>query len=135
MQAVVFTYASKLLSCMGDNIVLEKSKTFAQEIIKVYKLLIKQNEFILSKQLLRSGTSIGANIEESVGAYSTKEFPVKLSIAYKEAREAKYWLELVRNEYTIPNCEEMINLCEEIIKLLGKSISTTRKRYQITSKH
>jgi four helix bundle protein len=120
---------------MKENIVLNKSKDFAKEIIFINKILILQKEFVISKQLLRSGTSIGANLEESVGAYSDKEFPVKLGIAYKEARETKYWLELIKDSYKINDIQLTINHCEEIIKLLGKSLSTIRKKNKLLSKY
>ena len=81
---------------MKDNIIQQKSYKFAIEIIELYKYLVgTKKEFVLSKQLLRSGTSIGANIEEAVGGQSKKDFISKISIAYKEARETKYWLEVI----------------------------------------
>lgn len=76
-----------------DNIVIDKSYKFAIRIVKLYQFLVSEhNEYILSKQILRSGTSIGANVEEAIGGQSSKDFKAKLSIAYKEARETKYWL-------------------------------------------
>ena len=84
----------------ADNVILDKSKKFAIRIIKAYKFLMEKNEYVLSKQLLRSGTSIGANIKESVYAQSTADFISKLSIALKEAGETEYWIELlVESEY------------------------------------
>ena len=74
-----------------ENIILSKSFNFALEIITIYKILISDKEFIISKQLLKSGTSIGANINESVSAESKKDFLHKLTIGLKEARETKYW--------------------------------------------
>jgi four helix bundle protein len=77
---------------MKENVVKEKSYAFALLIVKIYKKLSnEQREFILSKQLLRSDTSIGANIEEGVGAISKKEFIAKLQISYKKAKETIYW--------------------------------------------
>jgi four helix bundle protein len=79
-----------------DNIIQDKSFAFEVRIVNAHKFLQKESlEFILSKQLLRSGTSIGANIEEAIGAQSKADFIPKLSIAYKEARETKYWLRLL----------------------------------------
>jgi four helix bundle protein len=78
-----------------DNIVLNKSFDFALEIIELYKILKSKNEFVISKQLLRSGTSIGANVEEATAAQSKKDFATKMSIASKEARETRYWLRLL----------------------------------------
>ena len=78
-----------------NNIIQEKSFSFAIRIVKVYKYLVSaQNEYVLSKQLLRSGTSIGANIEESIGGQSTADFLSKISISYKEARESIYWIKI-----------------------------------------
>ncbi|GAB7257032.1 hypothetical protein OBPA_14970 [Polaribacter sp. OB-PA-B3] len=81
-----------------DNIIQTKSYNFAVRIIKLYKHLSQEKkEFVLSKQLLRSGTSIGANIEEAIGGQSRKDFLAKLTIAYKEARESHYWIRLLKD--------------------------------------
>jgi four helix bundle protein len=83
---------------MKENIVRDKSYAFAIRIVNAYKFLCEQRkEFVLSKQLLRSGTSVGANIEEAIGGQSRKDFFAKLSIAYKEARETQYWIKLLRD--------------------------------------
>ena len=80
-----------------DNIIQTKSYDFALRIVKLYKHLSQEKkEFVLSKQLLRSGTSIGANIEEAIGGQSRKDFFAKLTIAYKEARESHYWIRLLK---------------------------------------
>jgi four helix bundle protein len=82
----------------NDNVVQVKSYSFAIRIVEVYKYLISENkEFVLSKQLLRSGTSIGANVEEAIGGQSRKDFFAKLTIAYKEARESHYWIRLLKD--------------------------------------
>ncbi|MCZ6900993.1 MAG: four helix bundle protein [Bacteroidetes bacterium] len=115
---------------MKENIVLDKSYSFAVEIVKAYQHLSKKKkEFILSKQLLRSGTSIGANIEEAVGGYSKKDFTAKLSIAYKEARETKYWLRLLKdtNYLNSNNYESLFNNCDELLRLLYSIINSSRK--------
>ena len=79
-----------------ENIVMNKSKAFAIRIIKLYKYLCEtKNEYVLSKQILRSGTSIGANIKEAQSGQSRKDFKAKIYIAYKEASETEYWLELL----------------------------------------
>ena len=81
-----------------ENIVVEKSYAFALRIVKMYKYLLKKHrEYDLSRQVFRSGTSIGANVEEAVGGQPTKHFIPKLSISYKEARETHYWIRLLRN--------------------------------------
>ena len=114
---------------MKENIIQQKSYKFAIEIITLYKYLTeKKKEFILSKQVLRSGTSIGANVEEAIGGQSRKDFSAKLSIAYKEARETNYWLSLIRetNYMTKEELKEIFNQCEEIIKIIGKIQVTIR---------
>lgn len=81
---------------MKENIIQIKSYDFAIRIVELYEFLSEEKkEFILSKQLLRSGTSIGANIEEAIGGQSRKDFFAKLSISYKEARETHYWIRLL----------------------------------------
>ena len=80
---------------MKQSLIKEKSYSFALQIIRLYKSLLKQNEFVLPKQLLRSGTSIGANIEEALAGQSRADFLSKMSIASKEARETNYWLRFI----------------------------------------
>ncbi len=83
---------------MKENIVKDKSYEFAVRIVNLYKHLSRdKKEFVLSKQILRSGTSVGANVEEAIGGISTADFRAKLSIAYKEARETVYWLRLLHD--------------------------------------
>jgi four helix bundle protein len=79
----------------SENKILDLSFDFAIQIIELYKILIEHEEFVLSKQLLRSATSIGANVEEANAAQTKKDFITKMSIASKEARETKYWLRLL----------------------------------------
>ncbi len=81
-----------------DNIIQTKTYDFSIRIIKLYIYLSKdKKEFVLSKQILRCGTSIGANVEEAIGGCSRNDFLVKIAIAYKEAREARYWIRLLRD--------------------------------------
>ncbi len=83
---------------MKENIIQIKSYAFAVRIVKVYKYLCEEKkEYVLSKQLLRSGTSIGANIEEAIGGQTDKDFFAKLNIAYKEAIETHYWIRLLND--------------------------------------
>ena len=114
-----------------DNIIVQKSYAFALEIIKLYKILVDKKEFVLSKQILRSGTSIGANIHEAVASESKKDFVHRLGIAVKEARETSYWLSLLRDSSYITNDEfNRLNIsCDEIIKILNSIILTTKERY------
>src|SRR5215208_2375340 len=103
-----------------ENIVVQKSYAFALEIIKLYKQLIEKKEFVLSKQMLRSGTSIGANIHEAIASQSKRDFVHKLAIAVKEARETSYWLNLLKDSDYISKDEfnKLNSLCDEIIKIL-----------------
>ncbi len=106
-----------------NNIIQQKSFEFAIRIVNLYKYLtFEKKEFVLSKQLLRSGTSIGANIEESIGGQSDKDFLSKLSISYKETRETMYWLRLLQatNYLTKQQTDSLLNDAEEICKILGK---------------
>jgi four helix bundle protein len=112
---------------VGGNIVFIKSKKFALRIIKLYKHLSdNKKEFVLSKQLLRCGTSIGANISEAVNSMSKKEFIAKMNISLKESAETEYWLELLRDsEYiTKAEYESINNDCSEIKSLLISIIKT-----------
>ena len=113
---------------MSKSITFDKSKAFTLRIIKLYNYLkVTHNEFVLSKQILRAGTSIGANIAEAEFAISTKDFLSKLYIALKEAAETKYWLDLLNDaEYITKEQFDSINSdCEEIIKLLTSITKTT----------
>jgi len=112
-----------------DNIVQEKSYLFAVRIVKLYKYLCEEKkEYTLSKQLLRSGTSIGANIEEAIGGQTEKDFFAKLTISYKEARETHYWLRLLTDtEYLTNNqSKDLLTDVEELLKIIG-SIQKTMK--------
>ena len=115
---------------MKENIIQQKSYAFAVKIIELYKYLVgTKKEFILSKQLLRSGTSIGANVEEALGGQSKKDFISKLSIAYKEARETKYWLSLLREAkyMTQEELSPFLESCEELLKIIGKIQKTSKE--------
>ncbi|MEO6694368.1 MAG: four helix bundle protein [Ignavibacteria bacterium] len=114
---------------LKENIAKDKSYKFALRIIKLYKFLIdSRKEYVLSKQILRCGTSIGANIEESVGCSTKKDFVNKISIAYRESRETKYWLNLLYDSKYIEkkSYDSMVSDCEELIKLTGKIISSSK---------
>mgnify|MGYP003826382077 CR=1 FL=1 len=113
-----------------SNVISEKSIKYALRIIDLYKYLsTEKKETVLSKQILRCGTSIGANIEESLGGSTRKDFLNKLSIAYKESRETKYWLILLykSNYITKPMFDSMHKDCEELCKILSSIILTTKK--------
>ncbi len=116
----------------SDSIIAKKAYSFALEIIKLYKQLIaNKKEFVLSKQILRSGTSIGANINEALAGQSKRDFIHKLSIALKEARETSYWLNLLKDSDFITSIEfdKLNSVCNEIIKILNSIIITTKEKY------
>lgn len=112
-----------------DNLVQKKSFEFSLSIIQLYKKLQNEREYIISKQLLRSGTSIGANIEEAIGGQSKKDFLSKISISLKEARETKYWLKLLAmsdiTEINVTSHQEDIF---ELVNILSAIVKTTRSR-------
>ncbi|MEO6406879.1 MAG: four helix bundle protein [Ferruginibacter sp.] len=114
-----------------ENIIVTKTYAFALQIVLVYKELSKKNEYVLSKQLLRCGTSIGANIHEAVASESKKDFIHKLGIGLKEARECSYWLRLLKDTQYIDNehFETLLKSCNEIIRILNSIILTTKERY------
>ena len=114
---------------MKDNILLDKTFTFAIRVVNAYKYLVDEHrEFVLSKQFLRSGTSIGANSEEAVGGQSRNDFAAKLAIAYKEARETKYWIRLLHatGYFKKYQAESLSDDAEELLRILGKILITTK---------
>ena len=109
-----------------ENKIVEMSFDFALQIIELYKQLIEKKEFIISKQLLRSSTSLGANIEEAIAGQSRKDFISKMSIASKEARETKYWLRLLdRSKLVNLDFSAYINSIEHLVNILTKIVKTT----------
>lgn len=112
-----------------DNVIQIKSYEFALRVVKLYKHLSQEKkEYVLSKQLLRSGTSIGANVEEAIGGQSRKDFFAKLSISYKEARESHYWIRLLRDSDYLSEKESasLLKDIEEILKIIGSIQKTIR---------
>ena len=115
---------------MKENLILDKSKAFALRVIRLYQYLCEtKKEYILSKQVLRSGTSIGANAKEAAHAQSKADFYAKMYIAYKEANGTEYWLELLHESgYIEKDAFDSIYLdCKEIIKILA-AITKTQKQ-------
>ena len=113
-----------------ENVVAEKSKAFAIRIIKMYRYLCNnKKEYILSKQVMRSGTSIGANVKEANCAVSKPDFYMKIGIALKEASETEYWLELLHETEYLTNVQfnSIYADCQEVLKLL-MAISRFKKR-------
>jgi len=110
---------------MKESIIQKKSYAFALETIKLYQYLIKRREYVISRQLLRAGTSIGANVEEALAGQSRRDFRAKMSIASKEARECNYWLRLIldsgiaegrRINHLIEGSEELVCILTSIVK-------------------
>ena len=119
------------LRIMKENIIQIKSYAFAVKIVKVYKHLCEnKKEYVLSKQLLRSGTSVGANVEEAIGGQSEKDFFAKLTIAYKEARETHYWVRLLTDTefITKEESESLLFDIEELLRIIGSIQKTLRSK-------
>ncbi|MBD2152484.1 four helix bundle protein [Pseudanabaena sp. FACHB-1277] len=113
----------------SDNLVQQKSYAFALRIVRLYQHLTNtKKEYVLSKQILRSGTSIGANVEEAIGGQSKADFISKLSIAYKEARETSYWLRLLKDtDYlTQKEFESIYPDVEELCRIIGSIQKSTK---------
>ena len=118
---------------MRDSILRNKSKAFALRMVKMYNYLCEEKkEYILSKQVLRSGTSIGANITEAFYAQSDADFIAKLYISRKEAAESIYWIELLQKASYLDSevATSLLADCEELLKLLTSSIKTMKNKTQ-----
>ena len=112
---------------MKENLIKRKSFEFAVLSIRTYKKLIEQKEFVVSKQFVRSATSIGANVQEADAGISKKDFVVKMSIASKEARETLYWIQLLKETELVNfNFEELKQKCEEIVRILTSIVKTSQ---------
>ncbi|RUT58307.1 four helix bundle protein [Clostridium botulinum] len=119
---------------MMNSVAYDKAFSFALDIIELYKnLTLKKSEYVLSKQILRSGTSIGANIKEGINGQSKKDFLSKMSIALKEAEETEYWIQLLRYSNYIDDKITYLLLenCKEIIKILVTTIKTTKMNLKL----
>ncbi len=120
-----------IISGQADNVVMAKSMNFSVRIVCLYKYIAAtHNEYILSKQLLKSGTSIGANIREAIGGQSPNDFTAKMHIALKEAYETEYWLELLaRTDYLTDNeFNDIFKDCRELTKLLASIVKTMKEK-------
>ena len=114
-----------------ENIIVVKSKKFAIRIIRLYQYLVEtKHEYILSQQLLKSGTSIGANVKEAIRGQSTSDFGAKMNISLKEASETEYWIELLYETDYINEIEflSLIEDCRELIKILTSIIKSVFKK-------
>jgi four helix bundle protein len=119
---------------MSDSLVLQKAYAFAIKIVSLYKYLVDKKEYVLSKQMLRCGTSVGANITEANGAISDADFSAKMSIAYKEILETKYWLSLMKDAGYIEQSQfdSLYADADTIAKMLFAILKTTRIKKQFT---
>ena len=113
-----------------ENVVLDKSYEFALNIIQLVKKFPQRNDgYVIGRQLLKAGTSIGANIEEAIAAFSKQDFVFKMSIALKEARETHYWLRLIRDSNMIPeDVNELIEEVYELVKILTSIVKTSQTK-------
>ncbi|MFZ2864282.1 MAG: four helix bundle protein [Ignavibacteriaceae bacterium] len=114
-----------------ENTIQVKSYQFALRVVKLYKYLIEsKKEFVLSKQILRSGTSIGANVEEAIGGQSKADFIAKLQIALKESRETHYWIRLLIDSKFLDkkSGESILIDCEELLKLLNSILKSSKSK-------
>lgn len=119
---------------MKENIIVTKSFQFAVRIVKTcQRLTVDKKEFVLSKQLVRCGTSVGANIEEAVGGFSRKDFIAKLQISYKESKETKYWLRLLyaANYLEKSEFESLLSDLEEILKIIVSILKSSKENSDI----
>jgi four helix bundle protein len=121
---------------MRRNAVLEKSYSFALGVVRTYRGLVEAREYVLSRQLVRAGTSIGANVEEAMAAQSRRDFIGKLSIARKEARECGYWIRLLRDSGLLVSSEAdpLLVECTGLIRLLTAIIMSTEQTPEYGSK-
>jgi four helix bundle protein len=108
------------------NVIVDLTFSFALNIIKYAEELVKRKNYVLSTQLLKSGTSIGANVREAQNAESRKDFIHKMKVAAKEADETQYWLLLCNSSEGYPNCDKLLSDCLSIIKILSKIISSSK---------
>ncbi len=111
----------------------DKSYKFALKIIKLVNILPKNTSgLVISKQIMRSGTSIGANVEEAQGGSSKKDFTNKMTISKKEARETRYWLRLIKDSALLKHAqvEELLNECDEIVKILTAIVKTSKENME-----
>jgi four helix bundle protein len=111
---------------MKKSYVAELSFQFALKIVNLHSILVKRREYVLSKQLLRSGTSIGANINEALAGYSLSDFTFKMSLASKEARETKYWILLLAESKTLDvNFEPYLKEVDSLVNMLSSIVKTS----------
>ncbi len=112
---------------MAESIVKNKSYDFALRILKLYLFLTEKNHFAVANQIVKAGTSIGANVEEALAGFSKKDFTAKMSIASKEARETHYWLRLIRDAGVIEinQVKSLVAESETLVKILTSIVKTS----------
>jgi four helix bundle protein len=110
-----------------ENIIVVLTFEFALHIIKYCELLENEHKYVIARQLLKSGTSIGANVREAQNAESKLDFIHKMKVAAKECDETTYWLLLCQSSENYPNCEQLLVSAESITKVLSKIISSSKK--------
>jgi four helix bundle protein len=122
---------------MTESIAKHKSYDFALRIIKLYLFLTEKKHFEIANQIVRAGTSIGANVEEALAGFSRKDFTAKMSIASKEARETHYWLRLIRDSglVGINQVKSLLSESETLVKILTSIVKTSSGTGKITTKN
>ena len=126
-------FNKKTLESSQKNTIVELSFEFALEIIEFSELLESLKKIVIARQLLKSGTSIGANVREAQSAESRADFVHKIKIAAKEAEETEYWLLLCQQAKNYPNCESLLQKINIICKIISKIISSTKSNSKISS--
>ena len=112
----------------GSNLIVDLTFEFAFKVVQLTTLLEKERKYILARQLLKSGTGIGANVREAQNAESKADFIHKMKIAAKEADETEYWLMLLGRVDDHPDCKHLLEVCKSIIRVLSKIIANTRNQ-------
>ena len=113
-----------------DNVIVQKSYQFAVRCVKLYKYLCeKEHDYVIGKQLMRSGTSVGANVKEAIRGISKAEFRTKMSISLKEASESEFWIEVLRDTGYLSDqqAESLLQDCQELLKLLMTIVKSSQE--------
>lgn len=132
----IFNDNWKLAVMKPPQTIAELSFNFSLKIVDLYKILIEKKEFVLSKQLLRSATSIGANVQEATAGQSTRDFISKMAIASKEARETRYWLKLLDMSRIVEyDYSGYLSDIEVIIKILTKIVKTSQQNLELKTQN
>jgi len=111
-----------------ENVIVSRSFQFALDLVQYAERLESERKYVIQRQLLRSGTSIGANVREAQSAESIRDFAHKMKVAAKEAEETEYWLLICQHSDSYPDCLELLNEIRELIKILTSIIHSTNKK-------